>query len=464
MFFLLGGLLACTEESEAPAELPAVREEAGRFLDADGRHLLFRGVNARVEGLFDVTFADGRTALEEIPPFTGEDCAFLAGELGMNLLRLPVNWSGIEPEPDAFNEAYLDQMMGLIEDCHAVGVYTVVDLHQDAYSKEIGEDGAPLWAIVPAPTELLEGPLDDLEERRTSPQVLAAFQSLYADAEWTDGETLQDAYADVAAHLAARIDGHPGVVGLELMNEPVSFNDLRLHEFHVRVGEAVRAVDADLLLVFEPDALRNFTDADPVAHPFPFESAAYAPHVYTEIFTDGWESGDPSVIQASVAAAADEAARHDAALFVGEFGHDPKTDDGRAWLEVALDAYDTVGASWASWLYEEWSQGAWGLYDMAEGPSRGALREEAADLFARPFPVAVDGRIAGVAWDAAARALTVSLSDAGEGAHRLSAPARTWPDGVVARCDGAEVEVKPASIPGRVDVPCAGSTLVLGPA
>jgi hypothetical protein len=42
-----------------------VREEAGRFLDADGRHLLFRGVNARVEGLFDVTFADGRTALGE---------------------------------------------------------------------------------------------------------------------------------------------------------------------------------------------------------------------------------------------------------------------------------------------------------------------------------------------------------------------------------------------------------------
>ena len=55
----------------------------------------------------------------------------------------------------------------------------MIDLHEDAYSKEIGEDGAPLWAIQPPPTELLQGPLDDLGSRRTSAQVTAAFDTFF---------------------------------------------------------------------------------------------------------------------------------------------------------------------------------------------------------------------------------------------------------------------------------------------
>ena len=132
---------------EEPAE-PWIVSDGTQLRDAAGRIRIFRGVNARVEGIFDVTFDDGRQRLEPIPVFTAQDASRMRA-LGLNVLRLPVNWSGVEPERDVFDEAYLDRVADVVDLCKAEGVHVLIDFHQDAYSKEIGEDGAPLWAIVP---------------------------------------------------------------------------------------------------------------------------------------------------------------------------------------------------------------------------------------------------------------------------------------------------------------------------
>ena len=55
--------------------LPWVSVENLRLVDAIGREVSVRGINARVEGLFDVSFDDGRIPLEPIPAFTREDAA-----------------------------------------------------------------------------------------------------------------------------------------------------------------------------------------------------------------------------------------------------------------------------------------------------------------------------------------------------------------------------------------------------
>ncbi len=89
-----------------PRELAPCSETAGsfaplatrcrQFIDDDGRVVFLRGVNARVEGLFDVGFDDGRETLEPIPPFGPSDANRLRA-LGFNVLRLPINWSALEP-------------------------------------------------------------------------------------------------------------------------------------------------------------------------------------------------------------------------------------------------------------------------------------------------------------------------------------------------------------------------------
>ncbi len=451
---------ACGDDDGQATPPDPLTTPEGRLLDVQGRQILLRGINARVEGLFDVTFDDGRVALEPIPPFDGEDCRFLAEELGYNHLRLPVNWSGLEPERGVYDHDYVLRILDVVDACGAHGIYTLVDLHQDAFSKHIGEDGAPLWAILPPPTELLEGPLHDLQDRRLSGQVLAAFDSLYAN---VDG--VADDYAAMAAWLATQIEGHPWVLGLELMNEPVLFfDDEPLAEFHAKVGAAVREAAPTVTIFFEPNALRNTTDDAPAEFPFPLPDAVYSPHIYTEVFLNNWESEDPTKIRVSVENAVQEAADHGAPLYVGEFGNDPRLDRGRRWIDITLGLFDTHLISSAIWVYEEWSQGSWGLYDGVGEPDPGrvALREEVVDLLARAYPQAVDGRLVSFEYDVALRTLTVQIAEAGAGVHLLAAPGRVYPAGVLATCDGVDTETTTG--PGRVGLHCTGTTLTLRPA
>lgn len=445
-------LAACAEPPiEPPVEPGAVSVDGAVLRDEEGRHLLLRGINARVEGLFDVTFDDGREALEPIPPFGETDCAFLAERAGMNLLRLPVNWSGLEPERGAYAAAYRDRIVQLVTGCAAHGVYTLVDLHQDAYSKHIGEDGAPLWAIVPPPDELLEGPLHDLQDRRTSPQVLRSFRTFF-----DNEQGLQDDFAAMTAWLAEGLLGTPGLAGIEIFNEPVAFDDEALADFHDRVADAVRQVAPALPLAFEPDALRNFSDSDPVNEPVGFDGGVYAPHHYTDVFEDGWASGDEDAVIEGVANAADEGRQHGTPVLIGELGHDPRSERGARWLQVSYDAMDAELASAALWLYEEWSQDSWGLWDAAPGPSRGSLRAEAMDVVARPYPAALSGELLGFSWDGA----TLRVQLRGEGRHVLGAPGHLF-SSASATCDGAPAEVALEGGFARLD--CAGTELTLSP-
>ena len=141
-------LTACADSTPSkPNPLGWLHVEDGRIVDEANREVILRGMNARIEGIFDVTFSDGRTRLEPIPTFSQQDAEAMAA-VGINFLRLPINWSGIEPEEGEFNLQYLEQVDEIIEHCRNANIYVLLDFHQDAYSKELGEDGAPYWAIL----------------------------------------------------------------------------------------------------------------------------------------------------------------------------------------------------------------------------------------------------------------------------------------------------------------------------
>ncbi len=101
-------------DAEAPAACPArpgpfapLSTRCGNLVDAQGRSVVLFGVNARVEGVFDVDLGPGRVPLQPIPPFTLDDARRMRAA-GFNVLRLPMQWSGVEPtEGGGFSTAYL---------------------------------------------------------------------------------------------------------------------------------------------------------------------------------------------------------------------------------------------------------------------------------------------------------------------------------------------------------------------
>jgi hypothetical protein len=432
-----------------------------QFVDAEGRVVVLHGINARVEGLFDVTFDDGRVALEDIPEFTLEDAQRMRA-MGFNLLRLPVNWSGIEPQdtqPPTYSATYLARLHEVVDLCEDAGLYVLIDFHQDAYSKEIGEDGAPLWAISPEPEMLLEGPLTDLGARRAAGQTLAAFRTFFGDAE--PGPTLRARFADMAARVASEFVGDTTVIGYEVFNEPVA-SDSETLRLNREVGAALLAADPGHLVVFEPQATFRvvFNRSGSTGAPFGVPGGVYAPHIYTLAFS-GTEEQLLAFTRASLRpahrSAYDEAVAWQTPLLVGEFGMNPVGTRGLEYLELQTDLHDEFGASSAFWVWKEDSQDSWGLFDRSgdEWVERPALRR----VLSRPMPERIAGQPLWWRYDRVTQTLDVAY----EGDGAVDAPTEVYVPAsedytadFVVRCDEREVAVTRDGATGIVAIPCHG--------
>ncbi len=444
-------LSACGDSAGAPRTTPLYADGA-HLRDAQGRIALLRGINARVEGVFDVTFDDGRTAVEEIPPLTAGDCQRMRA-LGLDLLRLPINWSGIEPARDVYDEAYLQRVDAAIACAADAGVLVLVDLHQDAYSKEIGEDGAPLWSIMPAPEMLLEGPLDDLAARRSSSQVARAFETFFA---LGDPAGLQAEFIDMLGMIAARWAEHPAVIGFELYNEPV-VGQPEVDAFNFAAAAAVRAAAPGKLVFFEPSAVRNLFDFIPPADaPFPVDGAVYAPHVYTFVFAADprpLEELEARDLEPSVRNAREEADAWATPLFIGEFGIGPDTSNADLWMGAQAELHDRYLASDAFWVWKEHVQDSWGVHDW-DGTTW-TERPQIVAWISRVSARRIAGEVVENRWDRTSRALRLEVRGAGSTPHSIYVPevaAETY----TVQCDGAAVATTRAAPTGLIEVACDG--------
>jgi endoglycosylceramidase len=460
--------LGCTEDPP-PEEAPAVvRVQDGRLVDPAGREVQLRGVNARVAGLFDVEFDDGRLPLQPLAAFTREDAVQMS-EAGFNFLRLPINWSGLEPEEGNFSESYLRSIDDVLAHCRAAGLFVLLDFHQDAYSKHIGEDGAPLWAIEPAPSALLGGPLDEeeLNRRRTSPAVLQAFTSFFENR-----ERLQDRFLPVLRLIGSRYARHGEVIGIEIMNEPVSIIvDLTmepLFAFYEKAVSALRAVNAHHPIWLEPDAIRNFTHVAPIRdEPFFADNIVYSPHLYptlagvSEEGRAAWMDALSTTFDRMVQEARSWG---DAALVIGEWGADPREEETREYAAAFLALAEQRAMGHALWLWKERSQGSWGMFDYDDASETWLPRAQALEHFIAPYVQVGPGRMLAHSFDPQTRVLEARYQALGDerGEPELFLAPRRYPEGAKIFLDGEPAEAEAISA-GRVRLrwrPRAGEVVI----
>jgi endoglycosylceramidase len=454
----------------ADARFAAGRDsvQCQQLVDAEGRVIFLHGVNARVNGVFDVSFSDGRTALEPIPDFKAEDAARMRS-MGFNALRLPINWSALEPtESGGFAEAYLDTVAAAVKLASAAGLRVLLDFHQDAYSKEIGEDGAPLWAISPPPTKLLEGPLTDLDARRTSAQVLSAFSTFFGPS--AEGKALRTRFAAAAAHVAERFAGEPAVIGLELYNEPLADEDAQLDVFHDEVIAAVHQTDPGRLAFFEPNVTRNLFDHAPLATRDPFPGSVYAPHVYTFSFTASdaqRKAMTRTKLEPSNKGAASEARSWKAPLVITEFGYGPDAIQADNYLRWQTELQDQYQASAFFWVWKEQSQGSWGIYSYDETSGQWSERDHVRQALSRVVPEAISGWPTRFGYDRETKRFELEFT----GDPAITAPSRLYVPAAGdfaasfdLTCDGQAAGSARDEKSGIVEVACGGAgthTIVL---
>ncbi len=458
-FGILVSAAACSNSASPPpasrsanGDPWAVRVEGRVFRDGLGRQRLFHGYNAKVKGLFDPELSGGRQAQEEFPDLTEQNLADFEA-LGQNVLRIPINWSIVEPEPGQYNPAVLAKLDGLRALARKHGIHLLLDMHQDAYSKEIGQDGAPLWAIVPEPRpdQLREGPYK--EEWRLDEIVINAGWNFFRDKAARDGRSLQDAHIAATKYVVAHVASDTTILGIEAFNEPVppivgGFTFLR--DFHERFAKVMNAVDRSLPVFFEPEALRNQSDrSERPETPWAVGPGVYSPHIYTAWFTqpsqNNWESEDPKVLEKSMLGALEEAQAWQTPLFVTEFGCDQSIPRGPRWLHEEMKLQDRTLASATAWQREP---GDWGIYDK-----QGVLRPVTAALVGRSWPRAIAGDLLAIERPSA-ESMTIRFRGAevtGRADHDVSVTDAYWKTVSIA-CDGAPVT--PAKAVGHVTFRC----------
>jgi endoglycosylceramidase len=402
VFALACFALACSPAPFVAAHAP-IDTDGKNFRGSDGRARIFRGVNVHIAGIFDVTFDDGRAPREPLPTFDAGDPAAMRG-YGFNLVRLPIDWSAIEPTEGQFSTAYLDSVQHIVDLCRAEGILVLIDLHQDGYSKELCEDGAPSWAIIPPPATTFSGPYPGPGDCHVVDGAQKAFASFFADT-----SMLQERYAAMLQKVAARFAADDDVIGYEIMNEPIGATDDVIADFSRRMALAIRGADKKKLIVFEPSATRNFTNSSPIpAAPFAVDGGVYAVHVYSGVF------GDPGplmngtfgpALDDSIGGARMEADGWGTPLVVTEFGLGSETPNNTQWISRALDDYDAQLASWTWWLWRDPAVGGWGLFDPQPDGSY-TPRPAMLDALSRPYVTAVGGDPVAMKWDGATLTLT----------------------------------------------------------
>jgi len=435
---LLAGLvaLACALPAAAGPIDPPIGGSRHRVLsdgnwirDRVGRVLLLRGLN--YSGLEFGNF------IERANGPRAADFAQMVS-WGVNVVRLPVAWHYLEPEPGVFDESHLvDQVDPIVAWAAENGIRVVIELHQFQWSPCTGGNGVPAWSC---------------EGKGYSRDFLGAFAAqhdFWAGATAPDGRTLIDHLLDVWEGLARHYRRSRTVIGFDFLNEPLdgaelaTFEHDALYPFYRRAVARVRETGARQMIVLEPPVTRNLgLPAKP--EPVGDDNLVWAPHLYTT--TGGLDSraytGDRSAIDADYALASEEAAAQGAALWPGEHGGvvDSFPDETTLFWEHTLDEMDERLVGGAGWAYFPGGNG------FSVVNADGTEKPGVVDALVRPYAMQTAGIPRSAVWDRSAGGAFVYEFEEDPDRHVpdptiLFVPERHFPDGFTVQTTPGDVAI-----------------------
>lgn len=188
-------------------KLAAVKVQGMRFVDGTGREVLLHGVN--------MVCKDKKS--HYIGNWDERDFKKLKS-WGMNVIRLGVIWDGLEPEPNVYNDDYIEKLRHFIRLAEQQDIWVFLDMHQDLFSSAFG-DGAPLWATI-TDGELYEAGATWSDAYLFNGAVQNAFDHFWRNTPGPVGKGIQDHFIDAWKYLVQKLHIEPNVIGYDLLNEP----------------------------------------------------------------------------------------------------------------------------------------------------------------------------------------------------------------------------------------------------
>ena len=262
--------------------------------------------------------------------FTAADAQYIQ-LLGLNLLRLPVNYRHFEDDmaPFVIKEEGFKHLDRVIDLCAQHQIYTIIDLHAlPGYQNQGWHSDNPIHKAL-----------------------------------FWQHKHFQDRVVNLWEAFAQRYKDNPWVAGYNPINEPADPTEKVVAPYYQRVVEAIRAIDPDHIIFLEGNCYsRDF-------HMFgdPLPNVVYTNHDYAlpGLVRDSVYPGeargeyfDKEVLAETFLRRSQYMLKHKIPIWVGEFGPvytgNPEVDAMRYQiLKDQLDIYAHYQASWAIWLYKD---------------------------------------------------------------------------------------------------------------
>jgi len=258
---------------------------------------------------------------------------FLA-RLGFNVVRLPISWANMEPQPGVFNAEFLTWRVDQdVLWASIANVRIILDMHQYGWAEWFGGVGAPDWSVQQYPANQV-----GLREAVTN--------------FWTDTK-LQDHLISVWVKIAQHYANQTSIAGYDILNEPWIYtsiapglNGTAIDSFYARAVRAIRAVDTNHIIFLEPGNLDTFklpTTTDIV----------WSPHFYQLAFANKYYQENYTVLQADFQAEYQKfMLEMGVPMWIGEFAsYIPDPASSIKWTQDVVTLFNKNNVGWAWWAY-----------------------------------------------------------------------------------------------------------------
>lgn len=272
------------------------------IIDKYGRRTVFHGVNVVVKL---PPYIPNTDSFDPFFSLSSEDIEYMK-YMGFNLVRLGVIWESVERKEGEYDYEYLLKMKDIVNTLGENGIYTIIDAHQDVFSRNFCGEGVPYFytekigyekTCNTSPIAAILGlvnvckPLSkfgfrydenglpliedckkkNFVEYHFSPEMTSAYKSFYENK-----YGIQDKFAKFWQVVARIFKGNEYVIGYDIWNEPFpgglwdnlihlipGESDMnQLLPVYTKVDKAIREIDPDYILFFEnmpfPDFLPLF--------------------------------------------------------------------------------------------------------------------------------------------------------------------------------------------------------------